>query len=95
MLPLHAQGYRSGFSASPGFRHIRHTSSSSSSSSSYLAAAGADDALGSISFPLAPRGDEAEEEAQEEGEEEEDDDDGELATVSAAIGLPSREGGGS
>ena len=33
MLPLHAHGYRSGLSASPGFRQIRHTSSSSSSSS--------------------------------------------------------------
>ena len=42
MLPLHAQGYRSGFSASPGFRQILQTSSSSSSSSisaSYFAAA--------------------------------------------------------
>ena len=101
ILPLHAQGYRRGFSASPGFLHIRHTSSSSSSSSSYLAvgeaagAGAADDAVDSISFPFAARGDEAREEAEDEGEEEEDDDGGEFATVSAAIGLPSREGGGS
>lgn len=79
MLPLHAHGYRRGLSASPGFRHIRQTSSSSSSSSSYFAGGGAVDAVGSISFPLEPRGDEAEE---EEG-------------VSVARGLPSREGGGS
>lgn len=95
MLPLHAHGYRRGFSASPGFRHIRHTSSSSSSSSSYFAGGGggAVDAVASISFPFEPRGDEAEEDEEEEGEEEEDD--GEFATVSAAMGLPSREGGGS
>ena len=32
MLPLHAQGYRNGLSASPGFLQIRQTSPSSSSS---------------------------------------------------------------
>lgn len=53
MLPLHAHGYLSGLSSSPGFLQILHTSSSSSSSS-YFAAAAADDeeegdALGSFS----------------------------------------------
>lgn len=95
MLPLQAHGYRSGFSASPGFRQIRHTSSSSSSSSSYLggtAAVPVAEEVDSISFPLEPRGDEAEE---EEEEEEGEDDDGELASVSTGMGPPSREGGGS
>lgn len=101
MLPLHAHGYRSGFSASPGFRQIRHTSSSSSSSSSNFA--GAVDtvagAVDSISFPWEPRGDDAEEEAEEEvGEEEEDD--GELTKASEVVGaaergVPSWEDGGS
>lgn len=47
------------------------------------------DEVASISFPLESRGDEAEE------EEEDGDDDGEVARVWAAVGLPSREGGGS
>ena len=57
MLPLHAQGYRSGFSASPGFRQILQTSSSSSSSSSmpgsYFAVAApndTDDAVDDVAF---------------------------------------------
>ena len=56
MLPLQAQGYRSGFSASPGFRQILQTSSSSSSSSisaSYFAAASpkeTDDAIDDVAF---------------------------------------------
>lgn len=49
------------------------------------------DEVASISFPLESRGDEAE----EEEEEEDGDDDGEVARVWAAVGLPSREGGGS
>lgn len=39
MLPLHAHGYLSGFSLSPGFLQIRQTSSSSSSSSNLLGGA--------------------------------------------------------
>lgn len=43
--------------------------------------------VASISFPLEPRGEEEEEDVEEH--------DGEFARVLAAVGLPSREGGGS
>lgn len=63
MLPLHAQGYLSGCSASAGFLQILHTSSSSSSSSNFADAKNGvddDDANAFDSFS---------------GEEEEDNDD--------------------